>query len=30
MLSFNLVDRPKAKNLLDTFVKFEIENMVSG
>ena len=30
MLSFNLADRPKAKNLLDTFVKFEIENMVSG
>lgn len=30
MLSFNLHDRPKAKNLLDVFVKFEIENMVSG
>lgn len=30
MLSFNLNDRPKAKNLLDVFVKFEIENMVSG
>lgn len=30
MLSFNLHDRPKAKNLLNVFVKFEIENMVSG
>lgn len=30
MLSFNLNDRPKAKNLLDVFVKFEIEHMVSG
>ncbi|NBR05765.1 MAG: serine/threonine protein kinase [Planctomycetes bacterium] len=30
MLSFDLHDRPKAKNLLDIFVKFEIENMVSG
>jgi hypothetical protein len=30
MLSFNLQDRPKAKNLVDIFVKFEIENMISG
>lgn len=30
MLSFNLADRPRAKILLDIFVKFEIENMVSG
>ena len=30
MLSFNLQDRPKAKNLVDIFVKFEIDNMISG
>lgn len=30
MLSFNLQDRPKAKKLVDIFVKFEIENMISS